>query len=53
MPVSTAQAKHTLAQLSADTTIAYELLLEDEDLVFLIQTEAPYEDLLAHTEVNY
>lgn len=53
MPVSTAQAKHTLAQLSADTTIMYELLEEDEELLFLIQTEAPYTDLLDHTEVNY
>ena len=53
MTVSIAQAKHTLAQLSAETTIAYELLLEDEDLVFLIETEAPYDDLMAHIEVNY
>ena len=53
MTISIEQAKHTLAQLSADTTIAYELLLEDEDLIFLIETEAPYDDLLAHTEVNY
>ena len=53
MTVSIAEAKHTLAQLSADTTIMYELLEEDEDLIFLIETGAPYEDLLAHAEVNY
>jgi hypothetical protein len=53
MTVSISEAKHTLAQLSADTTIMYELLLEDEDLIFLIETGAPYDDLLAHAEVNY
>lgn len=53
MPVSIAEAKQTLAQLSADTTIMYELLLEDEDLIFLIETGAPYEDLLDYAEVNY
>jgi hypothetical protein len=53
MTISIEQAKQTLAQLSADTTIMYELLEEDEDLIFLIETEAPYDDLLAHTEVNH
>ncbi len=53
MTVSISEAKHTLAQLSADTTIMYELLEEDEDLIFLIETGAPYDDLLAHAEVNY
>lgn len=42
-----------LNQLSADTYIMIELLAEDKELIFLAKNNAPYEDLLAHAEVNY
>jgi hypothetical protein len=42
-----------LQQLSAETTIMIELLAEDKELIFLAKNNAPYQDLLDHTEANY
>jgi hypothetical protein len=47
------QVVQVLQQLSADTTIMLELLAEDRELIFLAKNNAPYEDLLDHTEANY
>jgi hypothetical protein len=47
------QVIDVLQQLSSETTIMLELLAEDKELIFLAKYNAPYEDLLEHTEVNY
>ena len=47
------QVVHILQMLSGETTVMLEQLAEDEELIFLAKNNAPYEDLLLHTEVNY
>lgn len=47
------QVVEILQELSAETTVMLELLAEDKELIFLAKNNAPYEDLLLHTEVNY
>jgi hypothetical protein len=47
------QVVEILQELSAETTVMIELLAEDKELIFLAKNNAPYDDLLLHTEVNY
>jgi cystathionine beta-lyase family protein involved in aluminum resistance len=42
-----------LSQLSADTTVMFSQLLEDDELVAMVLAKKPYDTLLEYVNENY